>query len=162
MKIVEGSEPLFCDAGDSAFHVMTDIASAGSDEDLNERLDKWMPLPFDTMVNIAQLSVSVDVHHVGNVVAFLQIQLADWKGVLNKLDDRMGRIVQKWKVRLILSAKEVEDVTPGRGDFETDVTDLKRVLKFTAQLLRWTINKEVYNSTEVRRSGITQCGRGLV
>lgn len=50
MKIVEGNEPLHCDVGDASFHAMMEIAAAVSDEDLNQRIRKWMPLSFDAMV----------------------------------------------------------------------------------------------------------------
>lgn len=65
----------------------------------------------------------------------------------------MGAIVQKWKPQLILTAKDNEDTGSSVSDvsgMEEDVADLKRILTFTAQLLKWTINKDVYNSTEVR------------
>lgn len=78
-----------------------------------------------------------------------QVQLADWKGVLNKLDQRLCNIMNKWRTKLVLSVKKNEPSESTESSMENDVDDLKVVLKFTAQLLRSAINKEVYNSTEV-------------
>lgn len=56
MKIVYGSEPLYCDASDTSFNIMTDIGASSSDEDLMEGIRKWLPLPFEAMVSSVYLS----------------------------------------------------------------------------------------------------------
>ena len=82
---------------------------------------------------------------------FLQVQLADWKKVLNKLDLRICNIMHAWRHEIILSAETSGDQPPESADLLSDLDDLKLILRFTSSLLRNAINKEVYNSAEVSK-----------
>ena len=76
--------------------------------------------------------------------------MLDWKEVFNKLDERLTNIMHARRHELVLTDKEavVSEGTPTR-DVETDVRELKTILKFTAQVLENSIFKDVYNSAEV-------------
>jgi len=80
----------------------------------------------------------------------------DWVEVLNCFDSTMEKIITKWKNRILLNESPdmvLSDIENG-VEFEMDLHCLKKVLKFSASLLRQSINKEVYNSTEVKSLSI--------
>ncbi len=70
--------------------------------------------------------------------------------MFNKLDERLTNIMHARRNELVLTDKEavVSEGTP-TGDLESDVRELKTILKFTAQVLENSIFKDVYNSAEV-------------
>lgn len=70
--------------------------------------------------------------------------------MLNKLDQRMCNIMHAWRKYLVLTPESSrDDEQPTSSGMEVDVADLKEILRFNTQLLRSSINKEVYNSAEV-------------
>jgi len=77
--------------------------------------------------------------------------LLDWKDVFNKFDERMCSILHARRKELVLTDKEdvVSEADP-TSVFETDMHELKTILKFTAQVLENSLFKDVYNSAEVR------------
>lgn len=71
--------------------------------------------------------------------------------MLNHVDTCFADILQRWRSRIIL-VKDIpeceQSVDPQK--YDTDMANLKLLLKFTAQFLRNAIHKDSYNSTEVR------------
>lgn len=80
-----------------------------------------------------------------------------WVPVLNHLDAYLeASIKTRRSVRTLSSSStrslqndKAMDVAEAGVDNEDDVTMIIAILKFTIQLLRNTVNKNVYNSTEV-------------
>jgi hypothetical protein len=63
----------------------------------------------------------------------------------------MCNILHKWRKYIILTPESSrDDEQPASAELEPDVADLRQILCFTSHLLRSSINKEVYNSAEVR------------
>eukprot|EP01032_Pedospumella_encystans_P035487 gene35487-40142_t len=126
MKIIAGFEPTSGDTGEVSYKIIEEVVATTSPEELVACLEKWMPIKFETLVH-----------------------LLDWKDVFNKLDERLTNIMHARRHELVLTDKEavVSEGTPTR-DLETDVRELKTILKFTAQVLENSIFKDVYNSAE--------------
>lgn len=142
---------MYCEVNDLSHKVIVDISATTTKDQLLDSIRKWMPLSFESMVRILYLRFRpASIMYVTSHVAFAQVHLSDWKDVLNKIDQQLSNTLHAWRKNIVLLGKEdggteqVEDAS-----YFSDVEDLKTMLKFTSQLLKCSINKEVYNSTEV-------------
>ena len=81
------------------------------------------------------------------------MDLSDWKDVLNRIDDHIENILYLRRHLIILSNNEsVTTATEGNEDevgLDRDVQYLMSYLQFTSSLLKNSVHKDIYNSTEV-------------
>ena len=94
-------------------------------------------------------------HHDYHII--IQTQLLDWAEVLNKIDAILEESMNKWRSKIVLNIDDsstlpdTEAINEGTSaDFEEDMSAMKDILRFTACLLKVSVNKECYNSAEVR------------
>jgi len=79
------------------------------------------------------------------------MDLTDWKDVLNRMDDHIESILYLRRQQIILVTKDVVSiVTDEEGEgLERDIRCLSDYLQFTSSLLKNSVHKDTYNSTEV-------------
>jgi hypothetical protein len=129
MKIKIGYEPPSGSPNHVMYSVIKDLVNTS---DIVAAIQKWTPLPFDYM-----------------------IELMDWIDVLNQFDLIMEEVLAKWKNQLVLyddntvSTQESETMT-NPGEIRKDIETVRSILHFSTALLKVSVNKEIYNSSEVR------------
>jgi len=81
----------------------------------------------------------------------LQMDLTDWKDVLNRIDDHIESILYLRRHQIILVQRDVVSIVTEEDTvgLERDIRYLTDYLNFTSSLLKNSVHKDTYNSTEV-------------
>jgi hypothetical protein len=99
-----------------------------------------------------------------------QIELHKCVRLLNAIDGELEKFVKRWEHSAFLPEENVEKEAKGSGlvvheadgaEFTEDLQDCKMLLSFTADLLKSSINKDIYSSVEVRIPDLPR-GRKLI
>lgn len=77
--------------------------------------------------------------------------MSDWVDILNRIDECLGNIIYNWRSVFIMPNCSAEvSISNSTQSFSEAFNELQILLRFTTGLLSSSINKELYNSAEVR------------